>query len=575
MTPIKQSVRKDVAHIWEALNFVFKSDKHLFATKVIFIAFQSVLPLISLILLKLLVDSISNNLLHPESIPVSKIWLYTALFCGVFILTRTIGVINQLTEEVLSHKLVDFISNLMHKKSTELDLSFYDNPLYHDTFHRAQQEASHRPLQLLNSLTGILRNTLSLLGLIALLSAFSWWLIAIMLLAGAPGLWVKLIKSKLMYSWRKANTSLFRKSGYFSLLLTSRVYAKEVRIYKLADYLQKQYISIRKTIVKQMLAISVRRTKLDIITVFFEAGALFLIILLLSRKAFAGAITIGAFVMFFEAFRRGQGFVQGLVGSFTGLYDNKLFLNNLFEFLKLQPQVKSPQNPLKFPLTIKQGIRFDNVSFKYPGTDKMVLNELNISFKPGEISRIQGENGAGKTTLIKLICRLYDCNSGGIYIDGVSIKDLDLLELRKNISVIFQDFVQYDLSVKDNIVFGDLEQPVNNSRLENSAHISSAQPIIDDLPKQYETILGRFFEGGEELSMGQWQRIALARALYSHTPILILDEPTSWMDDKAKKHFYENLPKLKEGRIVLLISHSANSEMECNIIDSGSTISDI
>ena len=558
----------DLANLWQAIGFIYQSDKRLFSARMILTIIQSILPFALLYLLKVLIDEITDSVIHPNSLNLSFIWLYAGLFCGIFLLNRLSVILYQLLDEILTQKLIDFISNLLHKKSTELDLAYYDNSAYHDTFHRAQQEANYRPVQILNNLTGLISNSLSLVGIIIMLSVFSWVGIIILIIAGMPSLWVRLIKSKKLYNWRKLNTPLFRKADYFSMLLTNRIYAKEVRTFNLAAHFREQFDNIRKRLVKQILAITKKLAKLNMLSVIFEAVALMTIIYLLSNKAFTGAITTGSFVMFFEAFRRGQGYVQSLVSNFSGIYENKLFLNNLFDFLRLQPQIKSPEKPIPFPEQIRQGIRFENVSFSYPGTGKKVIRNFNLLAKPGEVTLIQGENGWGKTTLIKLLCRLYECAEGAIYIDNIDIKDFDIRELRKNISVIFQDFVKFDLTVRENITLGDIENRNDIDMLEQASRLSSCKPVIEQLPQRYNTILGKYFENGEELSMGQWQRIALARTLYKESPVLVLDEPASWMDVKTKASFDRNLLSLKNDKILLLISHSTNKKFEYMKIDS-------
>ena len=557
-----KNIQSDISNFVEATRLVYQSDKWLFVARLGLIAIQSALPLVSLYVLKLLVDEVTRSIVHPNSVSINTIWWYTGVFCGVFLLTRLAGIINSLCDELLGQKLVDNISQLLHKKSAELDLEFYDNAAYHDTFHRAQQEATYRPMQVLNNLSGLFGNGLSLVGIVAILFSFSWLGIAIMVVAGLPSLVVKLVKSKTLYTWRKENTPLARKANYFSMLLTNRTYAKEVRTYNLATHFQNQYSGIRKTFMIQIRAILYKLASLDMISVLFEAGALLAIIYLLSSRAFTGAITIGSFVMLFEAFRRGQGVVQGLVSNLSGIYENKLFLTNLFEFLGLQPRIQSPVVPVPFPKHIVEGIRFENVSFAYPGSSKMVVTKLNLVAKPGEISLIEGENGAGKTTMIKLLCRLYDCTEGAIYIEGINIKDFDVKELRKNISVMFQDFAQYNFTAQENIRLGDVDKAADTQKMAQASHLGCAAPVIEQLPLQYDTLLGKYFEHGEELSMGQWQRVALARTIYKDAPILVLDEPTSWMDAKIRKQFDHNLSLLKEGKILLLISHTRQKEFE-------------
>ncbi len=554
-------IRNDLANIVQATRFVYQSDRRLFAVHLVLIVLQSVLPLVSLYVLKLLVDAVTGSIAGHKEMLVPRIWLYAGVFCGVFLFTRVFTIINQLTDEVLTQKLIDFISNLLHKKSTELDLAYYDNAEYHDTFHRAQQEANYRPIQILDNLTGILQNGLSLAGIVALLFAFSWLGILIMVIAGLPSLWVKLMRSKALYNWRKENTPLFRKANYFSMLMTNRTYAKEMRIFNLSNHFQQQFSTIRKQLVKQILTITTRRAKMDLFSVVLEAGALLAIIYLLSVKAFAGAITLGSFVMFFEAFRRGQGYVQSLVTNLSRLYENKLFLTNLFEFLDLQPQIQPVAQPIPFPKQIKQGIRFENVSFKYPGSNKWVLRNYYLTATPGEVTLIEGENGTGKTTLIKLLCRLYECTEGRITIEGIDIRQYDVTELRKNISGLFQDFAQYDFTVQENILLGNIDAPADDQKVQQTARLGCATPVINQLPDAYNTLLGKYFEKGEELSMGQWQRIALARAIYKDAPVLVLDEPTSWLDTEATTRFKQYLSQLKKGRIILLINHTMQKEI--------------
>jgi ATP-binding cassette, subfamily B, bacterial len=558
-----KNIKSDVANIAKAILFVYESDKKLCFARFGLITIQSVLPLASLYLLKLLVDSITDSsTLGLGNIDYSLIWIYVTCFCAVFLVMRISNVYNAYTDEILTQKLIDYISSLLHKKSAELDLAFYDKSEYHDTFHRAQQEANYRPIQILKNLTGIVRDGLSLVGIVIILTSLSVWVITILILAALPALFVKLWKSKIIYDWRNKNTFLFRKANYFSKLLTNREYAKEVRVFNLANHFQKQFNSIRKSLVKEILKIVKDRAKFDLLSAVFEVGALFAFIILLYQKTFTGAITIGSFVMFFEAFRRGQGFMDGIVTKLAGLYNNKLFLNNLFKFLELKPGINSPHKSTPFPDKIKKGIEFKNVSFSYPGSEKMILNNLSFEAKQGKLTQIHGVNGAGKTTMIKLLCRLYECTTGTIYIDGISIKDFNLHELRKNISVIFQDFAQYDFTVKENIDLGDIENRNRLGKIRKAAKLSSADKIIEDLPNSYDTLLGKYFEKGEELSMGQWQRIALTRALNKGSPVLILDEPTSWMDKDTESDFYKQLYFLSRNKVLLLISHSNTGKLE-------------
>lgn len=533
---------------------MYRCDRTLFVAKLLITVVQSVLPLISLYILKLLIDFVTIHIGTGDLHVIGAV-KYVLFFCGIFLLTRLMGLCGRLVNNFFNQKLSDHVSNALHGKSTELDLSYYDNSSYHDTFHRAQQEASYRPIQVLNSFTSIIGNFISLAGTVVILASFSWIVITIMIFACLPDFFVRLYKSRKIYTWNKDHTELFRMANYTSALLTNRNSAKEVRIFGLADHLRERFNNLRKDIRRQIMKINMRLTVLDLLAVVLETAALFFIVLMLIDGAIAGAITIGGFVMLFEAFRKGQSYVEGVISGTTGLYDNKLFLRNLFEFLKLTPKIFSPENPVPFPKKISKGIEFRNVSFSYPDSCKQVLKGFSLSATPDGITRLEGENGFGKTTLIKLLFRLYDCDEGEILIDGIDIRNFDIKELRSNISAILQDFMQYNLSVKENICFGDVTRRCTDSEIEDAARMSTAADFIEKFPNGYDTNLGRYFANSEDLSMGQWQRVALARALYSKAPILVLDEPTSWMDRKSTEAFYEAIEELKKDRIILLVTH--------------------
>ncbi len=549
-----QNMRGDFANIRDSIVMMYHCDRALFISKMLITVVQSVLPLMSLYVLKLLIDFVTASIGAGE-LQVAGVVRYVLFFCGIFLFTRLMSLCARLVNTFFTQKLSDHISNALHMKSAELDLSYYDNSAYHDTFHRAQQEASFRPIQILNCFTSITGSFISLAGTVVILSSFSWAVIIIMLFACLPDFLVRLYKSRKIYTWNKDHTELFRMANYTSALLTNRNSAKEIRIFSLADHLRGKFNGLRKEIRQQIIKINMRLTVLDVTAVIFEATALFFIVLMLINGTIAGAITIGGFVMLFEAFRKGQSYVESAIGGITGLYDNKLFLRNLFEFLKLTPKIFSPEKPVSFPEKITSGIEFRNVSFSYPDSYKQVLKDFSLSAKPGIITHLEGENGFGKTTLIKLLFRLYDCDEGEILIDGTNIKEFDLKELRSNISAVLQDFMQYNLSVKENISFGDIDRRCTEAEVSKAAGMSTAADFIEKFPKGYDTNLGRYFAESEDLSMGQWQRIALARAFYSKAPILVLDEPTSWMDKKSTEIFYNTIEELQKDRIIILVTH--------------------
>lgn len=542
----------------QAFRLIWQCDKRGFVLKLLYTVCNSLLPLLNLYVLKLLVDAITTAV---ESKPVdAMLWGaplagYIAVFCAVMLLNRWIGVLNTVNNDVLTQRLTDYINNIIQTQSVKLDMAYYDNPDYHDTFHRAQQEAAFRPIRILENTVTVVGSVAALAGIAAMLLAASWQVVAVMLVAVLPSFAVRLYKSRRIYRFRRETTQDLRRTNYYGQLLTNRIFAKEVRAFGLADHFRRLYVDIRARLVQQLLAISRRLALFDAITAIFETAAMALVIIFLIRPAISGAMTIGSFVMLFEAFRRGQGHLSSLVSGVSGLYEHKLFINNLFEFLNLKPSIVSPQKPLPFPTRVDE-VAFDDVTFSYPDMKQAVLSHFSLTARRGEVTLIEGENGRGKTTMLKLMLRLYDPQQGAVRINGIDIRRFDVAELRKGISVIFQDYVQFFFTARQNITFGDIDNADDARRLADAIRLANADTVVDHLGKGLDTQLGRQFAGGEELSMGQWQRIALARQLYSQAQVLLFDEPTAWMDAAARSNFKQTLDNLRSDHIILLVQHS-------------------
>lgn len=514
----------------------------------------SLLPLLNLYLLKLLVDDVTAAAQGGSfDFQVSTL-NYVVAFCAIMLLNRWIGVLNTVNNDVLTQRLTDYINNIIQTQSVRLDMSFYDNPDYHDTFHRAQQEAAFRPIRIVENTVTVVSSVVALVGIVAMLLVASWQVVAVMVVAILPSFVVKLYKSRRIYRFRRETTQMARRSSYYGSLLTSRIFAKEVRTFGLANHFRSLYVDIRKCLVDRLLFISRRMASLDAITAVVECAATAAILLLLLRPAAKGEMTVGTFVMLFEAFRRGQGHLGSLVSGVSGLFEHKLFISNLFEFLELKADIVSPEKPEPFPERVEQ-IVFDDVTFAYPGMKSLVLNHLNLTARRGEVTRIEGENGYGKTTMLKLLLRLYDPQGGAVRINGIDIRRFDVAELRHNMSVIFQDYVQFHFSVRENIAFGDINNAGDARRMADALRMADAEGIVGKMEKGLDTQLGRQFDNGEELSMGQWQRIALARQLFSQAQVLLFDEPTAWMDAQSRAHFDEVLKEVSQEHVVLLVKH--------------------
>ncbi len=557
-----QHPRRNV--LGNALKLVYQCHAAGFVLKVFYTALGSLLPLANLFLLKMLVDGVTQGV--ADGMPFASIVPYVVAFSVVFFVGRVVGILSVVNSDRLSQRLIDYISDQIQRQSMTLDMAYYDNPDYHDTFHRAQQEANYRPIRILDDFTNFVGSIISIVGVVAMLCSASWLTLVVMVVAIIPTFVVRLVKSRKLFAFRRENTQHYRRSHYLSTLLTDSAYAKEIRSFSLGPFFRSQFVTIRRQLVDKLIAISRRLAVIDGVSAVLETIALVTIVGFLLYKAYAGAITVGAFVMLFEAFRRGQQNLQTMASSLAGLYDSKLFIGNLFEFMELRPKIVSPSNPVAIPDHV-QCVEFRDITFSYPclepnttenghaGKPAPVLKHFSMICAKGEISWLRGENGFGKTTLLKLLLRLYDPDEGSILINDIDIRKFDLTELRRQVSAIFQDHVRFYFTAQQNIQFGDIDAPLSTERLHEASRFSQAQSVIDKLPKGYDTQLGRIFNQGQELSMGQWQRIALARQLYSNAPILVFDEPTAWMDKTSRERFLENLETIKRNHVVILIAH--------------------
>ena len=537
--------------LWQALMLVRRCDPRSFRLRLLYVTLQSVLPLVNLYILKLLVDSVTKAATVEafRETSLQSTMLLLLLMVGVFLLNRIVSALNGINNDILGQRLVDYMADVMQRQAARLDMAYYDNPEYYDSLHRAQQEASSRPLVILGNFMSLFGSLLSIAGIVVMLASASWWVIVVMVVAVVPGFVVRLYKARRIYRFRRENTQLYRRTGYYSALLSSRDYAKELRAYNLTSFFRSRFVESRKLLVADLLRISRRLGTLDVLCGLIEAAAMFAVVWLLVRQAFAAAISVGTFVMLFEAFRRGQGYLTSLVASVASLYDNRLFVGNLFDFLDFEPQIVSPKEPMPMPERIVS-VEFRDITFRYPDMKHDVLSHYSLTARVGEVTRIDGENGYGKSTLVKLLLRLYDPQGGAVLINGIDIRRFSLDELRGKVGVMFQDFGRYSLTAKENISFNE------TADVTDAALLADADSIIQRLPQGYSNMLGRTFDGGAELSMGQWQRLALARLLFTGAPVMVFDEPVAWIDIAAREHFNATIEKIKHDKIILIITHA-------------------
>lgn len=539
-----------------AIRLVWQTARGWTVANAFLLAVQGFLPLLSLYLTKLMIDSVAAGIAAPDKSAafgrVAAILAWTGLVALASALVRSAS---DLISENQAMIVTDRISDILHEKSVEIDLAYYENPKYFDTLHRAQQEAPSRPTHIVNSLAQVGMNGLSLAAMAGLLVTLHWLVAIILFIAVVPGIYVRMRYSGKLYRWQREKTQTERKSWYYHWMLTGDQHAKEIRLFDLGGLFRERFRGLRRILRGEKIGLSTRRSIADLIAQICATAAIYGSYAFIAFRTVRGEITIGDLFMYFQAFQRGQGYLQQLLAGMAGLYEDNLFLSNFYEFLDIRPGIRPPSAPRPFPKPLRTGIRFDHVAFAYPGGGRKVFSDLSLSIGPGEHVALVGNNGAGKTTLIKLLCRLYDPDQGDILLDGAPLREYDPAVLRREISVILQDYSRYHASARENIWFGDVRIPRDDGRIREAAARAGADSVLDGLPRGIDTLLGKWFEEGEELSIGEWQKLALARAFLRAAQILVLDEPTSSLDAKSEYEVFNRFRELAKGRTAILISH--------------------
>jgi ATP-binding cassette subfamily B protein len=570
-----------LSHLPRAIALVWGATRSWTAAWALLLLIQGLLPAAIVYLTRPLIDSLvaaiksggksgagdSVNALKPV------LWwggLMVALMLLAEISRELIGWIRRNQSELLR----DHIARLIYRQSIAADYAFYDMPEFYDHLHRARTDAAHRPETLLESLGNLAQSLVTLLAIGAVIFSFGWFLPVAMLMSSLPALLVILYWTLREFDWRKRVTQDERRIWYYDWLLTSSEVAAEIRLFDLGLYFQSAWRGLRSRLRNEELRLARKQALAELcaamLAMFVTIGALAWMV----WQAVQGAITLGALALFYQALNQGQQLMRSLLDHAGRLYSNSLFLGNLFEFLALRPEVADPIDPRPAPAKLCEGIKFDRVSFSYPGghpcnnteNDRFALRDFSLEIPAGRIVAIVGLNGAGKSTLFKLLCRLYDVDSGAITVDGVDLREMKLRDLRRMITALFQSPVRYSQSVSENISFGELSPPPNDAEIISAAVAAGADEIIARLPHGYHHQLGRWFADGTELSAGEWQRIALARAFLRRAPIILLDEPTSAMDSWAEAEWMRRFRQLAEGRTALIITHRFTTAMQADII---------
>lgn len=446
------------------------------------------------------------------------------------------------------------VNVLILEKALTLDLAHFEDSEFYDKMNQARNEASMRPLSLVTRTFGLIQNALSLITYGALLLKFSFWAVAILFIAALPPFIAETRfagEAFRLFRWRSPET---RQQHYLETLIAREDYAMEVQLYQLGDTMLQRYHDNFNRLYGEDRNLTIRRGFWGYLLGLLSTGTFYAAYAWIVVETILGRISLGDMTMYLMVFRQGQSTFTAALTSIGGMYEDNLYLSNLYEFL--EQTVPKSRGKVTQGTIPGDGIRFEKVSFTYPGGTKPVLNGISMHLKPGEKLAIVGENGSGKTTLIKLLTRLYSPDSGHILLDGVDLQDWDVEVLRRRIGVIFQNFVRYQFTVGENVGVGDVNYLEDENRWNIASRKGMAKPFIEALPSGFGTQLGRWFKGGQELSGGQWQKIALSRAfMRTNADILVLDEPTAAMDAEAEVEIFERLRSLTQNQMVVLISH--------------------
>jgi len=549
-------LRYSFVHTPQAIRFVWRTN-HWGILGLAFLTLGgALLPAAQAWVGKLIVDGVVAAIQHGQDHGQGKsVFYYLMLELALILLSTAVAQGRRLIQQLTQLKLANQIRGEIIGKALTLDLAFFEHPEYYDKLQNARREGGYKPVELINDTFQIIQNTITLASFAFLLLRFSPWLVAILVLTSIPAFIAETRFSGQGFRLLTRRAPETRQINYLSRLLTEDSSAKEIKLFNLGGTLLARYLTLFDKFFREDKTLACRRAAAAfglglIATLGFYGSYAWIVWYTVQSR-----ISLGDMTLYLAIFRQGQTTFQNILYAVGSIYENNLFMSNFFEFLGMTPQLAIAAAPKVLPATLRDGIEFRDVGFRYPDKDGWALRGVNLIIRPGEKLALVGHNGAGKTTLIKLLSRLYDPTEGAILLDGIDLREVDPLALRHKIGVIFQDFVRYHLPVRENIGFGQIDAAADLDRIVASARKSGADAIIDDLPDSYDTMLGRWFVGGQELSLGQWQKIALARAFMRDAEILVLDEPTASVDAQSEYEIFRHFQELTAGKMAILISH--------------------
>lgn len=514
---------------------------------------RSAIPVSILYIGKLIIDQVIL-LSRTHSTNLGVLWKLVLAEFALAIVSDALARATALVDSLLGDLFSNHTSVKIMEHAATLDLDQFEDSEFYDKLERARQQTIGRTI-LLSQLLSQVQDIITMAFLLVGLMAFNAWLILLLLVAIVPAFLGESYFNDKSYALTRGQTPERRELDYMRYLGASDETAKEVKLFNLSGFLIDRFKMLSNKFYDDNKKLSVKRASWG--TLFALLGSLgyYAAYVVMIIKTVEGALTVGTLTFLAGSFRQLRSLLEGILSRFTSVSQGAIYLRDFFDFFEIQPKIKAAAKPVPFPNPIRHGITFENVGFKYHNSDKWANRHLSFTLHAGEKLALVGENGAGKTTLVKLMARLYDPVEGRILLDGVDLREYDIMDLRKNTGIIFQDYLRYQLSFAQNIAVGNIDEQDNRPLIKMSAEKSLANLLADRLPQKYDQALGRRFNNGIELSGGEWQKVALARAYMKEAQILILDEPTSALDARAEYSVFQRFAELSKGKTAVLISH--------------------
>ncbi|WP_263831239.1 ABC transporter ATP-binding protein [Salinibacter sp.] len=565
---VLQNARRLLAYVPKALELVWNGAARWTLVWGALLVVQGLLPGASVYLTKWVLDAASGAI--GQGLAWSNVQLIVVpggLMALVLLLQQLTQAANGWVQTAQSEHVADYIQKLIHDQAGSLDLAFYESSDYYDTLNQASSRASSKSLEVLRQLGSFLQNGITLLTIAVILIPYGLWIPLVLIFSTLPALYVVVKHNRKYHDWWERRTMDQRRARYYDMMLTYDFAAQEIRAFDLGDHFTEAYSDLRDWLRGERIELHKNKSLATVGAGLTALAAMGAVMGLMVWRAMRGLATIGDLGMFYRSFREGQGLMRSLLRNAGKLYTNAMFLEHLFDFLSFEPTIQDPDTPRDASPVPQETITFDNVSFRYPETDEHVLENFSLTLSAQQVTAVVGKNGAGKTTLSKLLARLYDPQRGHVRIDGVDIREYRVEALRDQVTTLFQRPMRYQATVAQNIAMGDVNRERSRDAIEEAARKAMIHDAILELPEGYDTQLGHWFEGGTDLSGGQWQRIALARAYYRDAPLVILDEPTSAMDSWAENEWLKSFGRLvDEGRTAFIITHRFTTAMHADVI---------